>query len=357
MSLAWQFYITTVLIYIGIDIIACWALNLQFGVAGVLNFAFIVFQAAGAYTAAVLTLGPATKGGYQQYVGGAFWPFPVPILVAAAVGAMLALLIGIFSLRRLRSDYQAIVMLVVSLAATLLATNKIGLVNGPNGLSNVPKPLATVTGMSPYGIQYQWLFAGVTAGTCLIVYWFVHRVTSAPLGRTLRAMRDNEDLAAALGKNVSWLRLLVFMFGGAIAAVSGAILVILITAWSPSSWLFPETFSYFAAVIIGGSGNNLGALLGAILVPVGFLEIARFVPFGSAGFVGAVQWIAVGLLLLIFLWFWPSGVIPERRRRFPTTATTGSMAGGAIRGFRRSVRVPAPRAANAGDDSGGAVAD
>ncbi len=193
MSLAWQFYISTVLIYVGIDIMACWALNLQLGVGGVLNFAFIVFQAAGAYTAAVVTLGPATRGGFQQYVGGVHWPFPLPILAAAVVGALLALVIGAFSLRRLRSDYQAIVMLVVSLIATLVATNDVGLVNGPNGLSLVPKPLSSVLGLSPYGVQYQWVFVGITAAACLVVYWFVHRITSAPLGRTLRAVRDTRS--------------------------------------------------------------------------------------------------------------------------------------------------------------------
>ena len=318
MSLAWQFYVSTLLIYVGVDVMAVWALNLQLGVAGVLNFAFIVFQAAGAYTAAVVTLGPASRTGFQHYIGGANWPFPLPVLAAAVVGALLALVIGLFSLRRLRNDYQAIVMLVVSLIATLIATNDVGLVNGSNGLSLVPKPLASVLGVSPYGIQYQWFFVGVTAVICVLAYWFINRITSSPLGRSLRAMRDNEPVAAALGKNVLWLRLLAMMAGGAVAAASGAILVVLITAWSPSSWLFPETFSYLAAVIIGGSGNNLGAMLGALLVPVGFLEAARFMPsFGNPNLVGALQWIVVGALLLIFLWFWPRGVIPERRRRFP----------------------------------------
>ncbi len=83
------------LIYLGVDVIAVWGLNLQVGVAGLVNFAFIIFQAAGAYTAAVLTLGPAqpaSQGGFQQYVGGAHWPFPLPILAwsgwsAACCGA------------------------------------------------------------------------------------------------------------------------------------------------------------------------------------------------------------------------------------------------------------------------------
>jgi branched-chain amino acid transport system permease protein len=321
-STAWQFYISTVLVYLGVDIIACWGLNLQVGVAGLVNFAFIVFQAAGAYTAAVLTLGPAVpaaRGGFQQYVGGAHLPFPLPILAAGLVGGLLAALVGSIAVRRLRSDYEAMVMLVVSLIATSVATNQVGLVNGPNGLSLVPKPLATIVNLSPIG--YQWLFVGITAGICVCVYWLVHVVTSSPLGRTLRAVRDNEQAAAALGKNVTGLRLLAFVLGGVLAGISGAVLVEFISAWSPGSWLYPETFVYFTAVIVGGSGNNLGVMVGALLVPVAFLEATRFIPqFGPPGLIDALQWIVVGALALVFLWFWPRGVIPERRRRFPRPA-------------------------------------
>jgi branched-chain amino acid transport system permease protein len=321
-SVAWQFYISTVLIYLGVDVIACWGLNLQFGVAGLVNFAFIIFQAAGAYTAAVLTLGPAepaSQGGFQQYVGGAHLPFPLPILAAGLVGGLLAALVGGVTVRRLRSDYEAMVMLVVSLIATSVATNQVGLVNGPNGLALVPKPLSTLVNLSP--IDYQWLFVGLTAAICVCVYWVVHFVTSAPLGRTLRAVRDNEQAAAALGKNVTGLRMLAFILGGVIAGISGAVLVEFISAWSPGSWLYPETFVYFTAVIVGGSGNNLGVMVGALLVPVAFLEATRFLPpFGPPGLIDALQWIVVGALALIFLWFWPRGVIPERRRRFPMAA-------------------------------------
>jgi branched-chain amino acid transport system permease protein len=131
-------------------------------------------------------------------------------------------------------------------------------------------------------------------------------------------VRDNEQAAAALGKNVTGLRMQAFVLGGVIAGVSGAILVEFISAWSPGSWLYPETFVYFTAVIVGGSGNNLGVMVGALLVPVAFLEATRFVPqFGPAGLIDALQWIIVGVLALVFLWFWPRGVIPERRRRFP----------------------------------------
>lgn len=319
MSTAWQFYISTVLIYLGVDVMACWGLNLQFGVAGIVNFAFIIFQAAGAYTAAILTLGPATSGGFQQYVGGAHLPFPLPILAAGLVGGVLALVVGGIATRRLRSDYEAMVMLVVSLIATSIATNQTGLVNGPNGLDLVPKPLASLVHMSV--VNYQWFFVGVTAAVCICVYWLVHAVTSSPLGRALRAVRDNEQAAAALGKNVTGLRMIAFVLGGVIAGVSGAILVEFISAWSPGAWLYPETFVYFTAVIVGGAGNDLGVAVGALLVPVAFLEATRFVPqFGPPGLVDALQWMIVGALALVFLWFWPRGVIPERKRRFPRLA-------------------------------------
>jgi branched-chain amino acid transport system permease protein len=318
LSLAWQFYVSTLLIYLGVDVIAVLGLNLQFGVTGIINFAFVVFQAVGAYTAAVLTLGSASSnGGFQQYIFGAHLPFPLPMIAAGVVSGLLSLLVGIVGLRRLRSDYQAMVMLVASLIATTVITNQVGLFNGPNGLALVPQPLASLLNFSR--INYQWFFVGLTAMVCLIAYVLVRNITQSPLGRTLRAVRDNERAAASLGKNVTGFRLLAFVVGGVLAGVSGAILVQFISAWSPGSWLFPETFVFFTAVIVGGSGNNIGVMVGALLVPIGFLEASRFLPstFFSSGVVDALQWIAIGVLTLVFLWFWPRGVIPERRRRFP----------------------------------------
>ena len=109
MSLAWSFYISTVLVYLGVDIMACWGLNLQYGYTGILNFSFIIYQAAGAYTAAVLTLGPNTTGGFQQYIGGANLPFPLPVIAGGIAGGLLSVVVGVVTLRRLRADYQAMV--------------------------------------------------------------------------------------------------------------------------------------------------------------------------------------------------------------------------------------------------------
>jgi branched-chain amino acid transport system permease protein len=320
MSSAWQFYISTLLVYLGVDVMAVWGLNLQFGVTGVINFAFILFQAVGAYTAAVLTLGRMSPTSFQRYVGGAHWPFWLALLAAGVAGALLSVVVGLIGLRRLRADYQAMVLLVVSLIATGVVTNQIGLFNGPAGLSLVPKPLSSALSLSSLG--YQWFYVGLTAVICLIVYVPVSRITGSPLGRTLRAVRDHEQAAAALGKDVASLRMVVFVIGGAIAAISGGVLVMFIGAWAPGAWLYPETFVLFTAIIVGGSGNDLGAAVGALLVPIAFLEATRFLPsFGPAGLIDALQWITVGILALVFLWFWPRGIIPERRRRFPVIAS------------------------------------
>jgi branched-chain amino acid transport system permease protein len=308
------YYLTTLLVYAAVDVIACVALNLQFGVSGLVNFGFIIFQAAGAYVAAVLSMPPDTaNGGFQQYVLGLKLPFPIPWLAAIAAGGLLAIPIGLVVLRRLRSDYQAIAMLVISVIANTLITNIRPFLNGAAGLSLVPAPLSDHLDSS--SLTYQWLYVVLAVLCCGLVLAVANRIVNSPYGRTLRAMRERERAAAALGKNLIALKLTMFVVGGAAAALSGAILVGFIGLWAPASWLYPETIVIFAAVIVGGRGNNLGAVLGALLVPVGFEEATRFLPqVGPPGLIPAMQWVAIGLLIIGFLWFRPRGILPEPRR-------------------------------------------
>jgi branched-chain amino acid transport system permease protein len=323
-SAAAQFYLISLLVYGGVSMIACWGLDLEYGQAGVLNFGFVVFQAAGAYTAAVLTLGPSGSNPYEHYVGGAHWPYPLPIAAAAVVGGVLSVPVGFVALRRLRADYQAISMLVLSLIATSVATNATGLVDGSRGLFLIPQPLqSTVSGLTPLG--YQWFYVGLLALFVVGALLVVNRISRAPLGRTLRAIRDNESAASALGKNVLSLRLGAFIVGNMLAAVSGALLVQFIGAWSPDGWLYPETFVYFGALIIGGTGNKLGVLIGAIVLPVGISEGVRFLPqFGRPGLVDAIEFGLIGVLIIAFMWFRPMGLVPERRRKYRQTSMTPS---------------------------------
>lgn len=313
------YYLANLLIFAGVDIIACLALNLQFGVSGVVNFSFIVFQAAGAYAAAVLSMPPDTAPDYsfQIYIGGYQLPFPLPWVGGAVVGGLLALPIGLVVLRRLRADYQAIALLVTSIIANTVINNARPLLNGAAGLAAVPQPLNSVVSDPT---SYQYLYIGLTA-ICVAIVWFIAaRIVNSPYGRTLRAMRENELAAGALGKNSTALKMSIFVVGGAIAGLSGAILVGFLQVWAPSTWLYPETIILFAAVIVGGRGNNVGAIVGALLVPVGFEEVTRLLQrmnIGPPNLIPALEWVCIGLLILGFLWFRPRGVVPEQRRVFP----------------------------------------
>ncbi len=109
-------------------------------------------------------------------------------------------------------------------------------------------------------------------------------------------MRDNDIVADSLGKNVRSLRTSSLIIGGAIAGLSGAVLVGFINLWDPQAWGYAETVVLFAAVIIGGLGNHRGAMLGAILVPVAFEEATRYIPpvSGNPNLIPALQWVVIG---------------------------------------------------------------
>ena len=311
-----SYYLINLLIYAAVDAMACLGLNQQFGVAGVTNFGFIIFQAAGGYTAAILAMpNQSANGAFQSYIGGWNLPFPIPWLGAAVVGGVIALPFTFLVGRRLRGDFAAVGLLVAAVLLNLLVTNYRPLLNGDAGLSLIPAPLQGE--FDPQSSGYQWALAAVAIVVCALVYLFVRRITESPYGRSLRAMRDNDRVADSLGKNLLSLRSAMLVTGGAIAGLSGGILVSYITTWSPAAWGYAETVVLFAAVIIGGAGNHLGAILGAILVPVGFEEVTRYIPTSNnlpPNLIPSLEWVAIGLLIVVFLWVRPQGILPERKR-------------------------------------------
>jgi branched-chain amino acid transport system permease protein len=309
---AWSFYISTLIVYFGVDVLSAVSLNLQFGYAGVVNFGYILFQAVGAYAAAVVVLGPSGAS-FQHYVFGATLPFPIPLIIATLAGALLSLVLGLFSLRRIRRDYQAAILLILSLIATQVVQGDVPLFNGSNGLTGIPRPLETSLSLSSLG--YQWAYAGWVLVICVIVYFAVKRLSGSPWGRALRAMRDQEEAATSIGLNITSLRLQVFVIGGAIAGLSGGLLVEYINAWSPDAWGYAETFVIFTAIFVGGIGNYRGVVLGVILVPIIFLELPRFLPaIGYPGLIDSLEWIAIGTIWMLCMYLRPRGILPEHRK-------------------------------------------
>jgi branched-chain amino acid transport system ATP-binding protein/branched-chain amino acid transport system permease protein len=312
------FYVINILVYATVDAMACLGLNQQFGVAGVTNFGFIIFQAAGGYAAAILALPADTaNGGFQSYIGGWNLPFPLPWIGAAVAGGLVALPFAFLFGRRLRGDFAAVGLLVTAVLLNLLVTNFRPFLNGDAGLSLIPTPLRGQNMFSVQPLGYQWGFALGALVLCAAVFAFLRRLTESPYGRSLRAMRDNDVVADSLGKNLLSMRTAMLVTGGAVAGLSGGILVSYITTWSPAAWGYAETVVLFAAVIIGGAGNQWGALLGAVLVPVGFEEVTRYIPTSNSlppNLIPSLEWVAIGLLIVVFLWFRPQGVLPERKR-------------------------------------------
>ena len=307
-------YLATIVLYLFVYVIGGWGLNLQFGTAGVLSFCFVIFQAAGAYTVAIFSLGSAkANGGMQSYFFGARLPFPVPLLLAMIVGAALAAVVGTAALRRVRNDYQGMVLFVVGIAAVELVIAMPGFLNGPSGLSLIPTPFST--GGVAINVGQTWEYVAVAGLLCLFAWVVMRALTEGPYGRAVRAVRDNERGAEALAMNPFRLRLSAFVVGGAFGALSGGILAYYLTSWSPSAWNYPETFWFFTSVIVGGTGNLGGVAVGSMIV-VAVQQGLYYLPaIGSSDAGAALQVILAALVTIIFLWFRPQGIFPERRHR------------------------------------------
>jgi branched-chain amino acid transport system permease protein len=350
------FYAINILIYAAVDAMACLGLNQQFGVAGIANFGFIIFQAAGGYAAAILALPPDTaNGGFQSYIGGWNLPFPLPWLGAAVAGGLVALPFAFLFGRRLRGDFAAVGLLVTAVLLNLLVTNYRPFLNGDAGLSLIPTPLRGNNMFSVEPLSYQWQFVAGIIVLGALVYLLLRRITESPYGRSLRAMRDNDLVADSLGKNLLSMRTAMLVTGGAIAGLSGGILVTYITTWSPAEWGYAETVVLFAAVIIGGAGNRLGAVLGAVLVPVGFEEVTRYIPTSNnlpPNLIPSLEWVAIGALIIGFLWFRPQGILPERKRVI-RVAAVAAPDGRRATGWRAWAKPPVPVPETRAVDGGG----
>jgi branched-chain amino acid transport system permease protein len=313
---ALSYYATVLAIFACVYCIITVGLNVQWGFAGILNFGVYAFVAIGAYTYALLTLGKPIPGAGQTYILGLHLPFVVGLLAAALVGGVVAWLLGAVALRRLRSDYLAITTIAFSQILWLIAGNETWLANGWDGVSGIPQPFNGVLKLSFN--DYNFFFLALSLLVLVLVVWLAQAVLRAPFGRILRGMREDELVVESFGRNVVSLKLRAFVIGAVLASVGGALLAAYVGAFNPSAFLAGETFFIWAALLIGGSGNNWGAMLGAVLVPVVFTEGTRFLPSipSNPQLIEAIRYVIIGLLLILTLKFRPQGIIPERPDRF-----------------------------------------
>lgn len=309
-------YVATLGVYFCIYNIFCFGLNIQFGYAGILDFTVITFMAIAGYFAGVTVLGPAQNGTEIYYILGLGLPWPVALVIGAVAAGLLGFIIGLVALRRLRSDYLAIVTLASGSIVYGIINNDNKIFDGAAGLVGVPQPLASHLSTNPNTYTLYFL---VICVVIMAACWMVaNRLYSSPLGRTMRAIREDMDVAEAYGKNSFRIRMTAMVIGCMFVGIGGVLTMAYVTALSPAGWGTGETFVIWAALIVGGRGNNKGAVIGSFLVAVLFNEATRFLPAipGSPNLISDIRNMCIGGLVIATLWFRPQGVFPERKARF-----------------------------------------
>ena len=318
MSAFWL-YVFTLIFFLFDYFILAMGLNIQYGETGILNFAYIGFVAIGAYMTGAVSM-PNSVGTGQHYILGLNMPFPFNLLVGGLSAMVVSVLVAFIALRRLRTDYLAMVLISLSLVFYDICNNYVPLFNGADGLYNVPSPLASVLHLTTN--SFTVVFALLTGVISLIMWWIMSRITRSPLGRTLRAIRDDDGVAAALGKSVFRYKLTSMMIGSFFAGIGGGLIIQFNTSFNPSAWLPGETFVVFAVIIVGGVSNNIGLLVGSLLVETMLVHLVAFLPAipGHPGLILNIAAMMIGALLMVMLWFRPQGIVPEKLRRSPAAA-------------------------------------
>jgi len=290
-------YLVAMLTFAGVYALLALGLNVVWGMAGMINLGLVGFFALGAYASALL----AKKAGWPMAAG-----LPAAALVAAGAGAVVALVTA-----RLRGDYLAIVTLGFSEVVRITASNEIWLTNGTDGISGIPGPWRGRVSPAAFNLIY----LAIVAVAVVAVVALLERVRRSPYGRVLRAIRDDEQVAAVAGKPVRAFKVQAFALSAAVLGLAGALYA------HYTSYIAPEVFAPLISIYVvlaltaGGTGNNHGAVLGAALV-VFFMESTRFLtavlPGISAVQSAALRELLIGAGLIVVLRVRPAGLLPER---------------------------------------------
>jgi branched-chain amino acid transport system permease protein len=289
-------YLTAMAVSAGIYALLALGVNLTWGMAGMVNLGLAGFFAVGGYATALLT-----KAGVAIPLGIASGA-----IAAAVTGAGVALLTA-----RLRADYLAIVTLGFSESVRIAAANEIWLTNGSDGIAGIPGPWRGT--LAPQ--QFNLLFLGIVVVVLITAYTILERLGRSPFGRVLRAIRDDEDVAAVAGKHVLAFKVKAFAIGAAVLGLAGALYAHETSYIAPDIFAPLLTLNIILALVAGGIGNNTGAVLGAVLIVVlleGTRFAAPFLPFLAPAQIAAVRELLVSVLLLVVLRILPAGIIPER---------------------------------------------
>ena len=296
-------YKIQVLNLIAVNAILALSLNLIYGFTGMFSLGHAGFMAIGAYVSAILIL-PAAQKEMMYILEPIIWPFSVleaPFFISVLAGGLIAALLGLLialPVLRLGGDYLGIATLGFAEIIRVVFTNITPVTNGALGLKGIP-PYANL------GWNYFW---------CVLTFFVIVKLLSSNFGNCLRAIRDDEVAAKAMGINTFKCRAISFAVGAFFAGVGGALMGSLITTIDPKMFNFQLTFNILMIVVAGGLGSITGSMVGAVVITVllewlrcveDTIEIGSFVLVGIPG----MRMVIFSLVLLLIILYRREGII------------------------------------------------
>ena len=229
--------------------LAAMGCNLLLGYTGLLSFGQGIFFGLGSYTIA-LTL---TR-----------WPLPMPLALAAAVamGALGAAIVGWVAIRQ-RGTYFVMLTLAFAQMFYFLAYSFPGLTGGDNGLLDIPRPSIAMAGLTLWPLASPWQYYSFVAVVFLMAFWLLQKASNSIFGRTLLAVRDNEERAGAIGYNLRLLKLQAFVISGAVTGLAGALHAMMTGIAPLANAAYHTSEMILVMAVIGGTANLLASLLGS----------------------------------------------------------------------------------------------
>jgi len=305
-------YIGQVLMMVGLYILMGMGLNLEVGLAGLLDLGFVAFFAVGAYTTALLTADSShALAAYTSLPSLSYWAaMPIAVLVSVIVGILFGVpVLGV------RGDYLAVATLGLGEIVRVIVQSDAAapLLAGAEGILQIPKPSwPTLLGGPELSDPVQLFF--LTLACAAVAAYCAWRLENSRLGRAWMAVRDDEDVAQALGINLIKVKLLAYGLGAAFAGLSGSIFAVMLTSVYPSSFQLLVSINVLALIIVGGMGSLPGVIVGAVAL-VGLPELLR--EFGEN------RYLVYGVALIVMMRIRPEGLWPSVTRRRELRAAAG----------------------------------
>ena len=295
-------FIGQVMLFIGLFILMGMGLNLEIGLAGLLDLGFVAFYAVGAYTCALLTADSPYAIGLRIEWFPMFnwwWAMAMAVIMAVFVGVLFGV-----PVLKIRGDYLAVATLGLGEIVRVLVLSDFAapVLAGAQGILNIPPPYLFTGAAVDDPIELYYIALGAAA----VAAYFAYRLENSRLGRAWTAIRDDEDVAQALGINLVNVKLLAYGLGAAFAGLAGAIFATMLTSIYPHSFQLIISVNVLALIIVGGMGSLPGVVVGALAL-IGLPELLR--EFGEYRF------FFYGVAIVAVMRLRPAGLWPSAARR------------------------------------------